>query len=83
MMWRRIGFILLGVIALAVLAAGVARHFLADEAFLKRQAAETVQQATGRALDIEGPLRLELGRTTILRAEAWRWPTHRGQSRPG
>jgi uncharacterized protein involved in outer membrane biogenesis len=66
---RRILLVALLAVALLVAAiAGLAAWLLNDEAFLKKQLAQQLRKHTGRELTVSGPLELQLGRETTVRA---------------
>ena len=73
-MMRR--FLLIAVVwllAVLVLAGGLAVYLLHDEPFLKRQIGELVADQTGRSLNIDGPLEISFGRVTTLEARGIRF----------
>ena len=69
-------FLLIAVVwllAVLVLAGGLAVYLLHDEPFLKRQIGELVADQTGRSLNIDGPLEISFGRVTTLEARGIRF----------
>jgi uncharacterized protein involved in outer membrane biogenesis len=71
---RRILLALLAlVVALIAIAAGFAWYATQNESFLKSQIHAFVLKQTGRELEIDGLLRLDLGRETTLEAEGIRF----------
>jgi uncharacterized protein involved in outer membrane biogenesis len=71
-MRRFLLIVLLVLIAVVALTAGTAAWLLHDESFLKGRLAALAQVHTGRALHIEGPLSVDLGRVTIVEARGLR-----------
>jgi hypothetical protein len=67
-MLRKIVILLMVLLALLLICAGVVWWLLGNERFLKQQAAGAVFDLTGRELVIDGPLELQLGAMTTLKA---------------
>jgi uncharacterized protein involved in outer membrane biogenesis len=76
----KISFLVIAFLLIATI--GVAWYRVNDEAFLKTQLNGVVQKQTGRALLIEGPLRLDLGRLTTVEAQGIRFQNARWSDGP-